>query len=867
MGGTDDVRKYDELYSVIHCFHPSMLACCLPAEIQSSHLLPNASKTDQCLNAGLSELLSGEEFDYRMSDDDAGVDRRARNINRREGDIPGEDEKQIRVVWNKLEIGKSRNRSNEFNTHVSQLYEQLKLAKTDGPHQFTVKRGDVVAIPTHAIPYCEKYEMATDSSSEYSQPPEDIRESHPDMNQNRTERIMRSLLSLGFDYDGRLLSDDIIFDEPDQAAAFTPMVICSKPVEIECVCLWDYFGGDTCMDVNCWAGTEMNVVAEEYQIRPLSQSEFLRLPLRWSLVRIVSDQPQAALGLIPSCWLVAKKFLQENPGLFSYPYWYLGICDVDTAYNHLISDRSAQRPDPSSISDSTFYERKFEEYRRNCAKKAQKLKDTNTEAAKSQLQLTKTSIKEARKSEVQVSMKLPEDKKSEANEKESDLDRLAELVSSPFRPFILTITRSISGHYELFGNRYNTLYDLVYHLSQTKSELPHKLLYGTLSKPPPLPFCAVPPPMEQPRRDPRANLMHCEQWAARQFDQAVLPSLLATPFQHVSRSVVDPFKQLHMKILKTAGISDKGKRAVMVNGVTIQKEITSYMEKFDRPIKKEKQRDNEGKEQEKLAKNKPARKPLLSWTDCPKDEFCIVADRSMEVDQDDLIVDRMRQLGKGAFGAVYAGEFKTRNGNTVAVAVKSLRLVCTDKDQRLPWIAEVEMSQQLKHPNVVRFFGFTLEAAESNILLIFEMMDKGALDSFCRVKDQLPNKRQRNGGLVVSNRQRYILKITDFGISKRTRSETFATYDDPNKIPFKWLPPEVLKSREMTPKADVWSFGMLVHELYGIGEPYGMLGPEKVIHALNAAHMDIISERIRKQEAGSKGNDKKTDELMLIDRH
>ncbi|KAK6025425.1 hypothetical protein OSTOST_08676 [Ostertagia ostertagi] len=59
----------------------------------------------------------------------------------------------------------------------------------------------------------------------------------------------------------------------------------------------------------------------------------------------------------------------------------------------------------------------------------------------------------------------------------------------------------------------------------------------------------------------------------------------------------------------------------------------------------------------------------------------------------------------------------------------------------------------------------------------------------------------------------YILKLTDFGISKRTRSETFATYDDPNKIPFKWLPPEVLRSREMTPKADVWSYGVLIHEL------------------------------------------------------
>ncbi|KJH53216.1 protein tyrosine kinase [Dictyocaulus viviparus] len=363
--------------------------------------------------------------------------------------------------------------------------------------------------------------------------------------------------------------------------------------------------------------------------------------------------------------------------------------------------------------------------------------------------------------------------------------------------------------------------------------------------PPPHPFCAVPPPMEQPHRDPRANLMHCEQWAARQFDQAVLPSLLSTPFHHVTRTVIDPYKQIHMKILKAAGISDKGERAALVNGVKILKEVTSYMEQFDRPIKKEKFKDNEGKEHEKHTKQKPKKEPLLPWTDCPEDEFCIVTDRTIEIDKNDL----------------------TQKGNKVAVAVKSLRLICTDKDQRLPWVAEAEMSHQLNHPNVVRFYGFTFETADSNILMVFEMMDKGALDSFCRkinyqisVNEMVDWLCQIARGMAHLHAQipvivhgdlaarnvlvcshpidvtRYVLKITDFGISKRTRRETFATYDDPNKIPFKWLPPEVLKSREMTPKADVWSYGVLVHELYGIGEPYGMMGPEKVIHALNDGH-------------------------------
>uniref|UniRef100_A0A7I4XZ63 Protein kinase domain-containing protein n=1 Tax=Haemonchus contortus TaxID=6289 RepID=A0A7I4XZ63_HAECO len=776
--------------------------------------------------------------------------------------------------------------------------------ESKGNYEFTVKKGDIVAIPTLAIPYYAKYDNATESSSIYSEPPEDVREHPSSTTQSKTEQIIRSLLTLGYDFDGRPLTDDIIFKEPDQAASFTPMVVCAKPVEIECECLWDFFGGDTCLDINCWAGTELNVVAEEYQIRKLPKGEYLRIPLRWSLARIVGERPQSGLGLIPSCWLVPKKFVQENPGLFSYPLWYLGICDVETAYFHLLSDRSALRsgvfvifspvclnPDPTDyrpfllmflcedsdkdreikdkiisrsqqdpelVCGSQYYSYELDQCRRVTPNKEKTPKEKKTKIRKN---LSRREIRTA----ISPAAKKASESRSREEDKEKDVDRLAELVASPYLPKILTITRSLMGHYELFGNRYSTLYDLVYHLSITDSELPTRLVYGTLSKPPPQPFCSVPPPCEQPRRDPRACLMQCEQWAARQFDQAVLPTLLAAPFQHVSKTMVDPSKQSHERILRTAGIGGRAKRGVSSTGVTIFNEMTAAMEKYERPKQRKDKKDEDKASKKKSDPSKDkVREP---YTNVPKDEFCIVADKSIEINQNDLVVDRFRTLGKGAFGAVYAGEYKAPNGSMVPVAVKSLRLVTTDKDQRLPWISEIEMSHQLNHPNVVRFFGFCMEPADSNILMVFEMMDKGALDSFCRkinyqmsinetvdwlcqiargmahLHAQVPSI--VHGDLAARNVlvrshpvdvTRYTLKLTDFGISKRTRSETFATYDDPNKIPFKWLPPEVLKGREMTPKADVWSYGVLIHELYGIGEPYGMMGPEKVIHALNDGH-------------------------------
>ncbi|KAK6730553.1 hypothetical protein RB195_007175 [Necator americanus] len=226
-------------------------------------------------------------------------------------------------------------------THGSQ--KSSSKAK-DLHYKFDVKKGEVLAIPTLAIPYYPKYDNATDSSSEYSEPPEEVSEFPGSNFQYKAERTRKSLLASGYDIDGRMLCEDVLFSEPDQAAAFTPMVMCEKPVEIECICLWDFFGGDTCLDVNCWAGTELNVIAEEYQVRSLSANAYLRPPLRWSLVRNVGDHSRSTFGLIPSCWLVSKKFLEENHALFSPPLWYLGICDVDVAYRHLMRDRSAQRP-------------------------------------------------------------------------------------------------------------------------------------------------------------------------------------------------------------------------------------------------------------------------------------------------------------------------------------------------------------------------------------------------------------------------------------------------------------------------------------------------------------------------------------------
>ena len=65
-----------------------------------------------------------------------------------------------------------------------------------------------------------------------------------------------------------------------------------------------------------------------------------------------------------------------------------------------------------------------------------------------------------------------------------------------------------------------------------------------------------------------------------------------------------------------------------------------------------------------------------------------------------------------------------------------------------------------------------------------------------------------------------VAKISDFGLSKRLYTKVSTEAKGMNQ-PIKWLALEALQFGEVSSKSDVWSFGVLLWELFELGnEPY-----------------------------------------------
>ncbi|XP_048418964.1 NT-3 growth factor receptor-like [Stegostoma tigrinum] len=227
-----------------------------------------------------------------------------------------------------------------------------------------------------------------------------------------------------------------------------------------------------------------------------------------------------------------------------------------------------------------------------------------------------------------------------------------------------------------------------------------------------------------------------------------------------------------------------------------------------------------------------------------------------------------RELGEGAFGKVFLAECYNLSPtkDKMLVAVKTLKdaTVSARKDfQR-----EAELLTNLRHEHIVKFYGVCVDG--DPLIMVFEYMKNGDLNKFLRARgpdamilvDGQPRLKgemsisqmlniatQIASGMVYLASQHFVhrdlatrnclvggnvqVKIGDFGMSRDVYSTDYYRVGGHTMLPIRWMPPESIMYRKFTTESDVWSFGVILWEIFTYGkQPWFQLSNNEVIECI-----------------------------------
>ncbi|XP_068171578.1 aurora kinase A [Antennarius striatus] len=191
-----------------------------------------------------------------------------------------------------------------------------------------------------------------------------------------------------------------------------------------------------------------------------------------------------------------------------------------------------------------------------------------------------------------------------------------------------------------------------------------------------------------------------------------------------------------------------------------------------------------------------------------------------------------RPLGKGKFGNVYLARERQSKFILALKVLFKKQLEKAGVEHQLR--REVEIQSHLRHPNILRLYGYFHDS--SRVYLILEFAPKGELYGELQRCGSFPDDRSATYIMELADALNYChakkvihrdikpenlllgangeLKIADFGWSVHTpssrRSTLCGTLD--------YLPPEMIEGKTHDEKVDLWSLGVLCYEFL-VGKP------------------------------------------------
>lgn len=194
----------------------------------------------------------------------------------------------------------------------------------------------------------------------------------------------------------------------------------------------------------------------------------------------------------------------------------------------------------------------------------------------------------------------------------------------------------------------------------------------------------------------------------------------------------------------------------------------------------------------------------------------------------------VQEIGSGQFGLVHLGYWLNKD----KVAIKTIREGAMSEED---FIEEAEVMMKLSHPKLVQLYGVCLEQAP--ICLVFEFMEHGCLSDYlrnqrglfaaetllgmcldvCEGMAYLEEAGVIHRDLAARNclvGENQVIKVSDFGMTRFVLDDQY-TSSTGTKFPVKWASPEVFSFNRYSSKSDVWSFGVLMWEVFSEGKiPY-----------------------------------------------